>query len=99
MPPGYPSSYAWMATQKLATGYTDNLGRYSFTTTEGGNYFVRLVLHDANDVHMGAWYLPWDWSVDTETLSMVDTGLRYQLATESMNNKFRVLHSAIGRGG
>ena len=38
-------------------------------------------------------------SVDTETLSMVDTGLRYQLATESMNNKFRVLHSAIGRGG
>ena len=69
LPPGYPSSYAWMATQKLATGYTDNLGRYSFTTTEGGNYFVRLVLHDANDVHMGAWYLPWDWSVDTETLS------------------------------
>src|SRR6266403_1774670 len=35
-------------------------------------------------------------SVDGETLTMVDTGLRYQLATESMNNKFRVLHDAIG---
>jgi flagellar basal-body rod protein FlgB len=34
-------------------------------------------------------------SVDTETLSMVDTGLRYQLATESMNNKFRVLHDSM----
>jgi flagellar basal-body rod protein FlgB len=37
-------------------------------------------------------------SVDTETLSMVDTGMRYQLATESMNNKFRLLHNSIGRG-
>src|SRR5262249_36132472 len=34
-------------------------------------------------------------SVDKETLSMVDTGLRYQLATESMNNKFRVLHDSM----
>ena len=36
-------------------------------------------------------------SVDGETLTMIDTGLRYQLATESMNNKFRVLKDAIGR--
>jgi flagellar basal-body rod protein FlgB len=34
-------------------------------------------------------------SVDEETLQMVDTGLRYQLATESMNNKFRVLHDSM----
>jgi len=34
-------------------------------------------------------------SVDGETLSMVDTGLRYQLATESMNNKFRILHDSM----
>jgi flagellar basal-body rod protein FlgB len=34
-------------------------------------------------------------SVDNETLSMVDTGLRYQLATESMNNKFRILHDSM----
>jgi flagellar basal-body rod protein FlgB len=34
-------------------------------------------------------------SVDSETLAMIDTGLRYQLATESMNNKFRVLHDSM----
>ena len=34
-------------------------------------------------------------SVDSETLAMGDTGLRYQLATESMNNKFRILHDAM----
>jgi flagellar basal-body rod protein FlgB len=34
-------------------------------------------------------------SVDTETLAMGDTGLRYQLATESMNNKFRILHDSM----
>ncbi len=34
-------------------------------------------------------------SVDKETLAMVDTGLRYQLATESMNNKFRILHDSM----
>ena len=34
-------------------------------------------------------------SVDNETLAEIDTGLRYQLATESMNNKFRVLHDAL----
>jgi len=34
-------------------------------------------------------------SVDGETLSMIDTGLRYQLMTESMNNKFRVLHDSM----
>jgi flagellar basal-body rod protein FlgB len=37
-------------------------------------------------------------SVDGETLNLIDTGLRYQLATESMNNKFRMLHTAIDRG-
>jgi flagellar basal-body rod protein FlgB len=35
-------------------------------------------------------------SVDGETLTAIVTQLRYQLATESMNNKFRILHSAIG---
>jgi flagellar basal-body rod protein FlgB len=34
-------------------------------------------------------------SVDTETLNLVDIGLRYQLASESINNKFRVLHDSM----
>jgi flagellar basal-body rod protein FlgB len=38
-------------------------------------------------------------SVDGETLSMVDTGLRYQLATQSMNAKFKLLSSSIRFGG
>lgn len=38
-------------------------------------------------------------SVDGETLNMVDTGLRYQLATQSMNAKFRLLSSSIRFGG
>jgi flagellar basal-body rod protein FlgB len=36
-------------------------------------------------------------SVDGETLNMIDTGLRYQLATQSINNKFRLLGRSIGR--
>ena len=34
-------------------------------------------------------------AVDKETLALVDTGLRYQLATESMNNEFRVLGDSL----
>jgi flagellar basal-body rod protein FlgB len=34
-------------------------------------------------------------SVDGETLTAIDTQLRYQLATESMNNKFRVLKDSM----
>ena len=34
-------------------------------------------------------------AVDKETLALVDTGLRYQLAAESMNNKFRLLHDSM----
>ena len=34
-------------------------------------------------------------SVDTETISMIDTGLKYQLATQEMNNKFRILHDSM----
>ena len=34
-------------------------------------------------------------SVDKETLAMIDNGVRYQLMTESMNNKFRVLHDSM----
>jgi len=33
-------------------------------------------------------------SVDTETIQMIDTGLKYQLATQEMNNKFRILHDS-----
>ena len=33
-------------------------------------------------------------SVDKETISMIDTGLKYQLATQEMNNKFRILHDS-----
>lgn len=34
-------------------------------------------------------------SLDEETLSMVDTGLRYQLAVEAVNAKFGLLRTAI----
>ena len=34
-------------------------------------------------------------NVDSETVNLVDTGLRYQLATESMNNKFRILSDSL----
>jgi flagellar basal-body rod protein FlgB len=34
-------------------------------------------------------------SVDSETISMIDTGLKYQLATQEMNNKFRILHDSM----
>ena len=33
--------------------------------------------------------------IDDETLSMVDTNLRYQAMTEAMNGKFRVLRTSI----
>jgi flagellar basal-body rod protein FlgB len=33
--------------------------------------------------------------IDDETLSMVETNLRYQAMTEAMNGKFRVLRAAI----
>jgi len=34
-------------------------------------------------------------SVDQETISMIDTGLKYQLATQEMSNKFRILHDSM----
>src|SRR3954447_23453931 len=34
-------------------------------------------------------------NLDDENVSLVDTGLRYQLATEAMNTKFRILRTAI----
>ena len=34
-------------------------------------------------------------NVDAETVSLVDTGLRYQLATQSMNNEFSVLRDSM----
>ena len=34
-------------------------------------------------------------NVDTETVSLVDTGLRYQLATQSMNNEFSILRDSM----
>lgn len=34
--------------------------------------------------------------LDEETISMVETGLSYQLAVEAMNGKFRLLRTAIG---
>lgn len=37
--------------------------------------------------------------VDTENVSLVETGLRYQLAVESVNVKFRILRAAIRRDG
>ena len=34
-------------------------------------------------------------NVDDENVSLIDTGLRYQLATEMMNNKFRLITDAL----
>jgi flagellar basal-body rod protein FlgB len=35
--------------------------------------------------------------LDDETMSLVDTGLQYQLMVEAMNAKFGLLRTAIGR--
>ena len=35
--------------------------------------------------------------IDDETVTMVETSLRYQLMTQAATNKFSILHSAIGR--
>jgi flagellar basal-body rod protein FlgB len=34
-------------------------------------------------------------NIDDENISLVETGLRYQLATEAMNAKFRILRSSM----
>jgi flagellar basal-body rod protein FlgB len=34
-------------------------------------------------------------SIDDANVSLIDTGLRYQLATEMMNNKFRLITDAL----
>jgi flagellar basal-body rod protein FlgB len=34
-------------------------------------------------------------NVDTETVSLIDTGLRYQLATQSMNNEFSLMRDSM----
>jgi len=36
-------------------------------------------------------------SLDEEVLGLVETGLRYELAVEGVNAKFRLLRTAIGR--
>ena len=36
-------------------------------------------------------------SVDQENVSLVDTGLRFQLMTEAMNNQFHILKASIRR--
>ena len=36
--------------------------------------------------------------VDDENVRLIDTGLRYQLATEAMNNKFRLLTASMKSG-
>jgi flagellar basal-body rod protein FlgB len=34
-------------------------------------------------------------NVDQQTVSLIDTGLRYQLATQSMNNEFNILRDSL----
>jgi flagellar basal-body rod protein FlgB len=34
-------------------------------------------------------------NVDTETVALMDTGLRYQLATQSMNNEFNIMRDSM----
>src|SRR5689334_782555 len=38
-------------------------------------------------------------NVDDENISLVDTGLRYQLAPEAMNTKFRILRDSLQTDG
>ncbi len=38
-------------------------------------------------------------NVDDENISLIDTGLRYQLATEAMNAKFRILRASMKTDG
>ena len=38
-------------------------------------------------------------NVDDENISLIDTGLRYQLATEAMNTKFRILRDSMKTDG
>src|ERR1700722_10519856 len=39
-------------TASVATTFTDDNGNYSLTTSHGGDHFVRLVLRDAQGVHL-----------------------------------------------
>jgi flagellar basal-body rod protein FlgB len=36
--------------------------------------------------------------IDNEVIGLSDTGLRYQLVSEAVNAKFRLLRTAIGKG-
>lgn len=36
-------------------------------------------------------------SVDQENLTLIETGLKFQLMTEAMNNQFRILRASIRR--
>lgn len=36
--------------------------------------------------------------LDNETVSAIDTGMRYQAMVEAMNTKFRIMRSALGNG-
>jgi flagellar basal-body rod protein FlgB len=36
-------------------------------------------------------------SLDEENVSLIDTGLRYQLAVDAMNTKFRILRESLRR--
>jgi flagellar basal-body rod protein FlgB len=38
-------------------------------------------------------------NVDEETVAMMETGLRYQLATRAINNEFSILRDSIRSGG
>ena len=37
-------------------------------------------------------------NLDQETLTLIETDLRYQLTTQAVSNKFGLLRTAIGRG-
>ena len=56
---------------------------------------------DAATIHTGRSVAPTrqdgnNVNLDDETLTMVDTNLRYQTMVEAMNAKFRLLRTAIG---
>ena len=37
-------------------------------------------------------------NLDQETIGLIETNLRYEVTTQAVSNKFRLLHTAIGGG-
>ena len=52
------------------TGFTDDAGNYHLVSHDGGDHIVRLVLRDAQGVHLDDSIVPWDWYTDSPTFNL-----------------------------